>query len=69
MERCEYFFENKRALIDWFKSFSPILDHIPNDQQEVFLSDFANLYTAYFPIRSDGFIPFIQNELFIRAIK
>lgn len=67
MQRRKYFFENKRALIDWFRAFSPILDCLPEEKKEEFLSDFSNLYTQYFPIEADGQIPFIQDELFIQA--
>ncbi len=69
MKRCEYLFENKRALIDWFRAFSPILDCIPDSKKAEFLIDFANTYVGYFPIRPDGQIPFMQDELIIKAMK
>ena len=69
VNRRQHFFENKRALIDWFKAFSPLLDRIPDAKRDNFLTDFANLYTQYFPIEPDGRIPFVQDELFVRAVK
>jgi|GEM_PF-2839744 len=64
-----YSFENKRALIDWFRAFSPMLDKVPEDKREEFLADFANLYAKRFPMSVDGHLPFVQDELFIQAIK
>jgi trans-aconitate 2-methyltransferase len=68
-KRSKYFFENKRALINWFRAFSPILDFIPENNKEEFLIDFANTYTKFFHTRANGCIPFAQRELFINAVK
>lgn len=64
-----YSFENKLALINWFRAFSPMLDVLPEDKRDEFLTDFANLYPKYFPMSVDGHLPFVQDELFIQAIK
>ena len=64
-----YYFENKRALIDWFRAYSPYLDRIPEEKREEFLVDFANLYVKHFPMTVDGHLPFVQDELFVQAIK
>ena len=70
IETFHYGFENKRALIDWFRAFSPVLDVLPYERVEKeFLTDFANKYVEILPVGEDGLIPFIQDELIIHATK
>jgi len=69
IERHSYFFANKRDLIDWLSAFTPLLDNIPEEMHQDFLTDFANAYTVANPITSTGHIPFHQDELFIQAQK
>lgn len=67
MQKREYLFENKRAFINFFKLHS-FIDRLPEEKIDKFLTDLVNQYAQHF-IRSDGQIPFIFEELLVKAIK
>lgn len=69
MERQSYFFANKRDLIDWFAAFTPMLDNVPEERREEFLTDFANSYVEVTPLTPQGQVPFFQDELYVQAEK
>ena len=64
-----HYFENKRALVDWFSSFNPALPLIPLELRPDFLVDFARIYTETFKPNNHGEIPHIWGEMHVTARK
>ena len=64
-----FMFENRRALADWFASFSPRVMKIPRSKREEFLVDFVKTYLDVIPLKKTGEIPFQFNEIHMQAMR
>jgi trans-aconitate 2-methyltransferase len=67
--RHDYKFENKRAFMDWFSSFTHLSYTLSQEDFKQFLSELTNHYVRKNPVNIKGEITFPQNVLHVHAGK